>query len=123
MSEREQRRRETNLYMSFTGCFEVTLVKQDEDEDEGVLLFSKLDSYGPAKNRNYLPDPMTILDLIKENLGQPTISTEGQEEKETEIKKEEEKKDEEERASGKAEEEKEEKRPKRIAKRRAKMMN
>ncbi len=104
------------------------LVKQDEDEDEGVLLFSKLDSYGPAKNRNYLPDPMMILDLIKENLSQPTIATEGQE-GETKIKKEakkEEKKDDDdddEKASGKAEEEKEEKKPKRIAKRRAKMMN
>jgi hypothetical protein len=41
--------------------------KEEEEESvsEGVLLFSKLDTYGPAKNRDHLPDPLAFMDSIK----------------------------------------------------------
>mmetsp|Transcript_49810 Transcript_49810/g.125225 ORF Transcript_49810/g.125225 Transcript_49810/m.125225 type:complete len:122 (-) Transcript_49810:26-391(-) len=53
------------------GSFEVTLLlSSDEDQTaekdtSGVLLFSKLDTYGPAKNRAHLPNPVGFMETIK----------------------------------------------------------
>lgn len=44
------------------GAFEVVLKEEDDTEHP---LFSKLDTYGPAKNRAYLPDLLAMLDMIK----------------------------------------------------------
>ena len=41
---------------------------EGQEEDE-VLLFSKLDTFGPAKNRAHLPALLDVLELVKAQLG------------------------------------------------------
>lgn len=44
------------------GSFEVVL---ERDNKEPVVLYSKLESYGPAKNRDHIATPDAIIEKLK----------------------------------------------------------
>jgi hypothetical protein len=59
-----------SLCVSLQGSFEVVMKRQHEgQEEDGALLFSKLDTFGPAKNRAHLPALLDVLELVKAQLG------------------------------------------------------
>lgn len=59
-----------SVCVSLQGSFEVVMKRQLEGQEEDkILLFSKLDTFGPAKNRAHLPALLDVLELVKAQLG------------------------------------------------------